>query len=137
MTMIFPLIAKFPIITLICGLMISAACGKIVKENLEHGINFNRLAAIMFCINLVLLGLVSAFSCSRSGSFCIPGVDPDDALIEWLAPFGLYAIMVAFFIVPISAFVLSTYAFGWVYWIVGGRKRYPSTKNKRKTNRIP
>ncbi|WP_312809223.1 hypothetical protein [Agrobacterium cavarae] len=129
MTMIFPLMAKFPIITIIFGLLISAAFGKIVKENLECGINFNGLAAVLFCINLALLGLASTFSCSTSGSFCLPGVDRDDALIEWLASFGLYAIIVGIFIVPISAFVLSTYAFGWIYWIVGGRKRYPSAKN--------
>ncbi|KQO79735.1 hypothetical protein [Rhizobium sp. Leaf262] len=129
MTIIFPLIAKFPIIALVCGLLVSAAFGKIVGENLERGINFNRFAAVLICINLALLGSASSFSCATSGSFCLPGVDSDDALVQWLAVPGFYAFFVGLFIVPMSAFILSTYAFGWIYWIVGGRKRHTSAKN--------
>ncbi|MHA7970146.1 hypothetical protein [Rhizobium sp. CAU 1783] len=129
MTIIFLIIVKFPIIVFFCALLISVALGKIVKENLERGVNFNGIAAVLICVNLALLALASTFSCATSGSFCLPGVDRDDASTQWLAALGFYATLGGFLIVPVSAFVLSTFALGWVYWIVGGRKRYPSAKN--------
>lgn len=129
MTIIFLLIVKFPIIAFFCALLISAAFGKIVKQNLERGIKFNGFAAVLLFVNLALLALASTYSCATSGSFCLPGFDRDDASIEWLAALGFYAILGGFLIVPVSAFVLSTFALGWVYWIVGGCKRYPSAKN--------
>ena len=128
MAVILPLITKFPIIALACAFLVSAAFGRIVKENLEHGIAFNGLAAILLSINLALLALASTFSCSTSASLCLPGLHPNDAVIKWLAAPGFYAILGGFVIVPVSALVLSAYAFGWVYWIIGGRKRYQPTK---------
>lgn len=108
---------------------VSAIFGIAFFRSIQRG-NFNSgWVKFLAFTSLGIIVLISFHVCAFSGNLCLPGFAQGQPLVIALGTLGLFASMIGVIFLPFSAFLLSSVAFGWIYFIATGRKRIDDREN--------
>jgi len=105
------------------AILTSAFIGFPIRDSLRRGTFPSGWMKFFAFTNLIVIILVSFHTCASSGTFCLPGAEKGQLWVGLLGTLGFFASMLAVILLPISALFLSSFAFGWLYWIATGQKR--------------
>ena len=135
MLIVFGALPFFPILASLAVLFIAALLGLFVNGSLKRGVYNGRYMVPLVIANVFLLTLNQFYECAAGGK-CWLGLPSQGILTGGMATVGLVASIALILALPVSALILSAHAFGWLYWLLGGKRRIkpPSSPNNKAIN---